>query len=579
MSRRPRLFSEFLDGSDVGRPSSLLSTGPIDVAQKRRKASGLNSRFDRMLQTVNVTHRSPVRKRARSTSSTSGSSVPKTPIDEYDQFHRDAKLGADFSVMKMGDRKKRVKKPVVLPWEQDSSSSDIAEPPPPPLPSWLASTFSTLNTEHPLRLLLPRRTNTEPTPPAMDQDAEDNSNPFSVFVLADPIHVSSPSDHDPSDETENILEPPLQSTQIPLRCISPAFSYCPLNETENISGPSLQPIETPQPIEPAFRYHPPNETDNILGPCLEPIQTPPRPIKHAFIYHPPPLPAKSSSLPFSTPGPGPVSRSDSIPLPLPFPEPAYVEHVPHFVHDSVGATPSFFAPPLHSAPPQFPVKNTTTASTVLPPDRGEQPINCPKSNHSAYTDIFSTPGPGYYAVSAVYFDSPTEDPSDSDPLEPAYELESLDFRWKPFIQKDENQHDVTPAPPTPSPAVSDYYYETRVEPEGGDDEDEQLLTGINPGTMFDERAPSPSQSRFSFAPPADDLPATRGESCEQSQNFPSTPQPPDPPFFAPSAGIFISPLRGDEAPNTPPKVVESPTDGENPCCSQASNDTIEDWDC
>lgn len=109
----------------------------VDVA-KRRKTSGLNSRFDRMIETLNIAHPSrldkSVHSRARSTSSTSGSSIPpRTPIDDYDEFHREAtqrRLGADFSVIKMDTasnsipRKNKTNK---LPWDQDSSSSDISE--------------------------------------------------------------------------------------------------------------------------------------------------------------------------------------------------------------------------------------------------------------------------------------------------------------------------------------------------------------------------------------------------------------------------------------------------------------------
>jgi hypothetical protein len=168
MSRRARLFSEFLDGSDVGQCVVLSATSfvsslasrttastvssvtqgaylsaftpklnwcefSLDVLAKRRKTVGLNSRFDRMVETMNI-NRPPVkgaRNRARSTSSTSGSSVPKTPIDDYDEFHRDARLGTDFSVIKMGKSMPRNKKTKklggVFPWEQDSSSSDTTE--------------------------------------------------------------------------------------------------------------------------------------------------------------------------------------------------------------------------------------------------------------------------------------------------------------------------------------------------------------------------------------------------------------------------------------------------------------------
>ncbi|KAJ7262186.1 hypothetical protein B0H12DRAFT_319257 [Mycena haematopus] len=269
--------------------------------------------------------------------------------------------------------------------------------------------------------------------------------------------------------------------------------------------------------------------------------------------------------------------------PLRFLESVHVEYAPMLQTETTYArsTASFFAPQLHSTPPKFPATN----SADFYPDHKQLTISPPKSNHSAYIDLFSTPGPGYCTVPPVYFDSPAEDPSDSDPLEqPAYELNSLDFRWEPFIQNGSNQHDVVPAPQTPpAPAVSggdDYYYETRVEPDGeDDDEDGQLYASINLEATSDERIPSPSQSRFSFVAPAGDLRATPAEPREQSQNIPGTPQDPDPPFFAPAGNIFISPLRGDQAPKTPLEDIEAAPDGENPCCSQTSNDTIEDWDC
>jgi hypothetical protein len=246
-----------------------------------------------------------------------------------------------------------------------------------------------------------------------------------------------------------------------------------------------------------------------------------------------------------------------------FPEPSYVEFSPPFVSMSplpeatyaIGT--SFFMPPLHSTPPpaQFLAENIKPPSTDFYHHEDSTNDMDDSLNHSAYMDMYSTPGPGYRTVPPVYFDSPTEDPSDSDPLEPAYELDSLDFRWEPFIQKDPEK-DPTLAPQTPpsalNPAVvsnsDDYYYEIQVEPEGEDDTDGQLYASINMGPKFAERSPSPGP--FSFAPPADDLPTTH----ELDQSTPATPEAP---FFAPVPGIFISPLRGNEALNTPPKGGES----------------------
>lgn len=317
-------------------------------------------------------------------------------------------------------------------------------------------------------------------------------------------------------------------------------------------------------------------------------------------------------------------------VPVHLPEPSYAECVPAFTQKHFSeptyaecaspsvpvtqmylpeptygsGTPSSFMPQRHSTPP---IKSSGTKLKAPFADfypnhvvHGIIQADNPSPNHSAYNDLFSTPGPGYPAAPQVYFDSPTEDPSYSDPLEPRYELDSLDFRWEPFIQQGDNQDDAAPATQSPHVAAGpagilgtnsgdDYYYETRVEPEGEDDEDEQLYASINMGSASADPGPSLSQGRFSFAPPADGLPVTHAEeSREQDQDAPFTPQRPGPPFFAPVGGIFISPLRGDEPPKTPSKVVESAQpsvaltdifqDGGNPYSSQVSNDTIEDWD-
>jgi hypothetical protein len=82
--------------------------GPL----KRRKTLGLNTRFDRMLAQVNLTHsytfqvdQKARQKRVRSSSSSSVSSygLPKTPLDAYSHLRED-RLGGDFSVLKMNKR-------------------------------------------------------------------------------------------------------------------------------------------------------------------------------------------------------------------------------------------------------------------------------------------------------------------------------------------------------------------------------------------------------------------------------------------------------------------------------------------
>ncbi|KAJ7096334.1 hypothetical protein C8R44DRAFT_889652 [Mycena epipterygia] len=515
-SRRARLFSEFLDESIMSAPT--VSSVSQDAFAKRRKTSGLNSRFDRMVETMNITHRSPVksaRNRAGSTSSASASSVPRTPIDDYDEYHREGRLGPDFSVIKMGassiPRNKWPKRrhAGAVPWDQDSSS-DITEPPPPPvpLPAWLASTFSTLAPKNPLRLLLPRRTESEPTsPPEPAQISEDDS-PFSFCAPADPTPESSP--HTAEDDAE----PSTQSTQTP---------------------------SCPPPAETAFVYRPSSLPDSSFG----------------------------AIPPFSTPGPGSVvSRSivsDTMPS-VHLSGPPRVEYAPAriCVPPVCSPEPTFFnctaafAPPLNSTPV---TKHTASPSTAQFYHGHSEYTN------SAYIDIFATPAP-----KPVYFDSPTEEPSDSDPLEPGYELDSLDFRWEPFIQKGVDENDRTPpmlsaVPPAPARISNsdDHYYEIQVDPEGEDDENGQLYASIHIAST--ERCASPGP--FSFAPP-DDFSTTRRETSTQIQETPVTPERPVPLFFAPAPGIFISPLRNNDS---SPK--ESAQLGHG---SQSSNDPIEEWE-
>ena len=58
-------------------------------------------------------------------------------------------------------------------------------------------------------------------------------------------------------------------------------------------------------------------------------------------------------------------------------------------------------------------------------------------------NVYATPGPTFSCSRPVYFDSPTEDPSLSDPLQPeSYELDlnAIDFRWTPFLRSKIGEH-------------------------------------------------------------------------------------------------------------------------------------------
>ncbi|OAX42512.1 hypothetical protein K503DRAFT_853901 [Rhizopogon vinicolor AM-OR11-026] len=101
----------------LGTTESIPGPGPL----KRRKTLGLNTRFDRMLAQVNVTHsytsdQKTRRKRVRSSGSSSVSSydLPKTPVDAYSHLRED-RLGGDFTVLKMNR------------WESNPSKSPLLQ--------------------------------------------------------------------------------------------------------------------------------------------------------------------------------------------------------------------------------------------------------------------------------------------------------------------------------------------------------------------------------------------------------------------------------------------------------------------
>lgn len=132
--------------------------------KRRKTTTGLNSRFDRMMETVNVLHTSPAssissrsHRRRRATSSSSASAaeyeLPRTPVDAYSELHG-GRLGAGFSVMKMRGHESSTD----LGFSDSFGRYAFDKPAsrkPPSIPAWLSNTLSTLDTHHPLRRLMP----------------------------------------------------------------------------------------------------------------------------------------------------------------------------------------------------------------------------------------------------------------------------------------------------------------------------------------------------------------------------------------------------------------------------------------
>jgi len=191
---------------------------------------------------------------------------------------------------------------------------------------------------------------------------------------------------------------------------------------------------------------------------------------------------------------------------------------------------------------------------------------------AVYTDphLFSTPGPVYHISRAIYFDSPTEDPADSDPSQPGYDLDhdALDFRWEPFIRNgvdDEGTPHFTnipdqskKSPQSNSLIISQGHPPLTSYNISGDEDSGELLANtfdiLNPNDSFPLTS-SPkryiSPNPFRFSPSMDNavldhsaLLMSTTESYDESEECPSTPElQHQAPFFAPAPGIFISPLR------------------------------------
>ncbi|KAG2342887.1 hypothetical protein BDR05DRAFT_1025186 [Suillus weaverae] len=352
--------------------------GPL----KRRKTLGLNTRFDRMLAQVHVTHSyssdpKTRRKRARSSGSSSVSSydLPKTPVDAYSH---EGRLGSDFSVLKMNQRASNPAKspPVKRELEAYRKGSQV-QAPTKALPTWLVNTFSALESEHPLRDLLPpspayedmieARTRNEPRPCSQ----EDRTNRMSAF---------SPFDADIRENND--------ATSC-LPSANPAFRDIGLLHCDSTT------VNTDSQT-----FHLGEDT---LGFC--PFSTPGSlaPLQHAVISNATPNLARPSEAQKTS------AHVKSPPL----------SHDPSVNHANFTSSP-VFRPTI--------AESETYLSSFR---RGSSVLN------ELMANIFSTPGPAFTVSRPVYFDSPTEDLL-SDPLDPgSYELDldALDFRWQPFLRK------------------------------------------------------------------------------------------------------------------------------------------------
>ncbi|KAH9935604.1 uncharacterized protein B0H18DRAFT_1207171 [Fomitopsis serialis] len=210
----------------MARKRTVSSRSSEQPVMKRRKTTGLNSRFDRMIETVNILHTSPAssksshsgrRRRAASSSSASAAEydMPRTPVDAYNELHG-GRLGADFAVIKMhAGGRERLDEPGISGEYRNSRRRSRKLP---SIPAWLNNTLSTLDVHHPLRTLLPPHSTTVPVRPGVcveprvHEDApvlnpavpvEQAINDGSVFAFNPPSPGSPPTAHIPNPGAGN----------------------------------------------------------------------------------------------------------------------------------------------------------------------------------------------------------------------------------------------------------------------------------------------------------------------------------------------------------------------------------------
>jgi hypothetical protein len=259
---------------------------------------------------------------------------------------------------------------------------------------WLASTFSALEPEHPLRELLPpslahedmieARTRDEPQP--CSQDARTNR----MFAF-------SPFDIDVQENNDLVLGVSRPPTADPAFCDGGLLPCDPTTINAELQTFHLG--------------------EDTLG--FRPFSTPGSlaVLQHAVISNATPKLARPSEL---------QKTSAHVKPPL-------LSHNASVNHANFISSPTFH--PTITEPETY-LPSFRRGSSVTSNDLG--PHSPMPDFQDKMMNIYSTPGPAFTVSRPVYFDSPAEDPSLSDPLEPeSYELDldALDFRWQPFLRK------------------------------------------------------------------------------------------------------------------------------------------------
>ncbi|KAK0212705.1 hypothetical protein DFS33DRAFT_58013 [Desarmillaria ectypa] len=532
----------------------------ITPAPKRQR-TGLNSRFDRMMDTVNVVCRSPDRRdRTRSAGSSSNNSyvMPTTPLDAYNIL-QSGRLGKDFSVIK-------TKQGTVSQGEnQDSSMLDrenfsnhrSSEA----LPSWLSDAFLSLDENHPLRLLLPSSMDQPMSSSLKDPNDcdpvyfSDGESPFAFSVLeADKMELHATVF--PYSDRSKILPKLTQVNDlhslsfIPFTRPGPALQVSVLHPSPILARAlTLSPPPPPQHPNPscrdASRPHSYRSFDPSSHPQLFEIDSPD-----------PPLPAElrdNFTIDFHNPQPTSVMA--------PPPEHARFRDMPtsasQLFHNCLASP--------YSQHMLTPCSNIPIADYSLGEVKQDEALISHVFLHrregidmSRFQNIFSTPGPGYLISRPVDFDSPAESSSSSDPaFEIKYNVECAesDFQWKSYDRSGTTEPQAFSVPSeSPTDHLSDDRQEVGVTeglgqpiPAGGrvDNADKLTWTSPYPQTSTPRRYSSPP-GPFCFVQPSEahqtiGPPLTSPATMEDERQILSKEE--RMPAFAPAPGIYLSPLQ------------------------------------
>ncbi|KAI0793232.1 hypothetical protein C8Q75DRAFT_749385 [Abortiporus biennis] len=437
-----------------------------------------------MIETVNVINRTlterPSRShRRRAASSASGSSStnatfdppPRTPMDSVFNSHSDKSLlGDDFAVLKMH--------PTILEYDRPDAqeqtdymrptfSSDV---PKDELPGWLCEAVQSLPSRHPLRAILPDTSRNilsaprEASPIASLQFKKPAEEEDDIFAFRPPTrteHMGSNVVY-PTPFPHNGVSPLNLAPQIP--CVDECQTLQTF-DADHARGGSKNPA-THSPI--------PTNHNRLLTPFSLPgpvsrfghSSTPATTLHDSGIYNVSGMSEdilhdlqsnlfpSNTNPPFSTPGPLALTTNTTSHR---FPQEALANHLLYQNHSEKFPQPSR----SESGSPNFdlsmspPGMSSHLVSPALSPDRAtpslkslkyasdihSSPIS--KNSNTVHAKTLVTPNRPPRAQFRIYFDSPMEDPSESDPIEkPDYELDldygSLGFKWEKFDRGGQN---------------------------------------------------------------------------------------------------------------------------------------------